>query len=130
MWLLLLWLLLLRVHDLLVPLLLQLLQRDVGPDARLLLLNGRAVDGFVEVNGGVVVELAQPAAALRRQVLAALVQEAVVVRHHAEPAHELPPGGKRRRLPVEPGGHVVLLHVQRLQVVRDLVAVQHRVVLV
>lgn len=71
--LLLLLLLLLRIHDLLVPLLLQLLQRDVGPDARLLLLNGRAVDGVVKVNGGVVVELAQPAAAFRRQVLAALV---------------------------------------------------------
>jgi hypothetical protein len=50
-------LLLLRVHDLLVPLFLELLQRHVRTDARLLLLNGRAVDGVVKVNGGVVVEL-------------------------------------------------------------------------
>lgn len=122
--------LLLRIRDLLVSLFFQLFQRDVGPDARLLLLNRRAVDGFIEVNGGVVVELAQAAAAFCGQVLAALVQEAEVVRHHAKPAHELAPGGKGGRLPVEAGGHVVVLRVQRFQVVRDLVAVQHRVVLV
>ncbi|NBO53455.1 MAG: hypothetical protein EBU84_02425 [Actinobacteria bacterium] len=97
----------------LVSLLFQLLQRDVGPNARLLLLNGRAVNGLVEVNGCVIVELAHAAAALRRQVLAALVQKAVVVRHHAKPAHELAHSGKGGRLPVEPGGHVVVLHVQR-----------------
>ena len=118
------------MHDLRISLLFQLFKSDIRSDASLLLLNGRALNGLVVINGGIIVQLAQAAAPLRGQILAALVQKAVVVGGDAKPAHELAGGGKRGRLPVEPGGHIVLLRIKRFQVVRDLVAVKHRVVLV
>ena len=48
----------LRLHDLRISLFFQLLKCHVRPNACLLLLNCRALNGLIEINGGVVVKLA------------------------------------------------------------------------